>query len=101
MEDQIDDEIKDARRDAVMEVQQDIAYEHSEAQIGRVISCIVEGRIPEEGVLVARSYMDAPDVDGYVFIDTDLDMISGTPLTVEVIDAAEYDLIGRIVEDAD
>lgn len=57
---------------------------------------MIEGRI-EEGALVARSYMDAPDVDGYVFIDTDRDLESGRMVDVLITDSNEYDLIGELV----
>ena len=98
MADQISEEVKAARRDEIMEIQQEIAFEKAEAMCGREIDCMVCGRIPEDNVLVCRSYMDAPDVDGYVFVDTDADIMSGTALKVKITGAKEYDLTGEIVE---
>lgn len=96
MPDQVDEEVKADRRDAIMELQQEIAFEKANEKIGRVVRCMIEGRI-EEGALVARSYMDAPDVDGYVFIDTDRDIESGRMVDVLITDSNEYDLIGELV----
>ena len=98
MADQIPEEVKAARRDEIMEIQQEIAFEKAEAMCGREIDCMVCGRIPEDNVLVCRSYMDAPDVDGYVFVNTDADIMSGTALKVKITGAKEYDLTGEIVE---
>jgi len=98
MADQIPEDVKTTRRDEIMEIQQEIAFEKAEAMCGREIDCMVCGRIPEDNVLVCRSYMDAPDVDGYVFVDTDADIMSGTALKVKITGAKEYDLTGEIVE---
>lgn len=98
MADQIPEEVKAARRDEIMEIQQEIAFEKAEAMCGREIDCMVCGRIPEDNVLVCRSYMDAPDVDGYVFVDTDADIMSGTALKIRITGAKGYDLTGEIVE---
>ena len=97
MEEQISEEIKEERRDAIMQMQQEIAFENANEKIGRVMRVMVEGRVPE-GALVCRSYMDAPEVDGFVFVDTDLDIMSGTFLDVSIIENNEYDLIGTIIE---
>ena len=59
---------------------------------------MVEGSIPEEHVLVLRSYRDAPEVDGYVFVDTDREYMSGSILKVKISGSEEYDLIGEIVQ---
>jgi len=98
MADQIPEEVKTARRDEIMEIQQEIAFEKAEAMCGREIDCMVCGRIPEDNVLVCRSYMDAPDVDGYVFVDTDADIMSGTALRIRITGAKDYDLTGEIAE---
>ncbi len=96
---QIDDAIKEERREKIMELQQKVAFEKAASQVGRVLDCMVEGRIPEEGVLVCRSYMDAPEVDGYVFVETDADIMSGRMLPIRITGSEEYDLIGRIEVD--
>lgn len=99
MEDQVDDSLKISRRDEIMELQQEIAFEKAEDAIGKVMSVMVEGKLVADGVIVARSYKDAPDVDGYVFIDTDRDYESGTMLNVKIVDSREYDLIGEIIDE--
>ena len=95
---QIDEEVKNARRDEIMALQQEIAFEQAAALKGKVLECIVEGSIPEEHVLVLRSYRDAPEVDGYVFVDTDKEYMSGSILRVKINGSEEYDLIGEIAE---
>lgn len=98
-DEQIPQEIKEARKNEIMELQQQIAFEHCKNQIGRVMEVMIEGRLPEEGVYIARTYMDSPDIDGYVFVESDWNLISGDFITVEIIGADEYDLIGKVVED--
>ena len=98
MPDQIDDEIKEQRRDEIMALQQDIAYKKAEELKGSILECIVEGTIPGEHVLVLRSYRDAPEVDGYVFTDTDREYMSGSILKLKISGSEEYDLIGEIVQ---
>ncbi|MDE6567904.1 MAG: 30S ribosomal protein S12 methylthiotransferase RimO, partial [Lachnospiraceae bacterium] len=97
MPDQIPEKVKQDRRDEIMALQQQIAFAKSEAQIGRVLDVMVEGRLPEDRVYITRTYMDAPDVDGYVFVSTDWDLMSGDFLKVRITGADEYDLIGEIV----
>ena len=80
-----------------MEIQQEIAFEKALEKKGKELSCMVIGRLPEDNVLVCRSYMDAPDVDGYVFVDTDIDPVSGTMVDVRVTGARGYDLTGEII----
>lgn len=99
MPDQIPEEIKQQRRDEIMALQQEIVFEKSDEQIGKILDVMVEGRLPEEEVYIARTYMDAPDVDGYVFVSTDWNLMSGDFLTVRITGADQYDLIGEIVEE--
>lgn len=96
MPDQIPEEVKQDRRNEIMALQQQIAFAKSESQIGRTLDVMVEGRLPEDHVYITRTYMDAPDVDGYVFVSTDWDLMSGDFLKVRITDADEYDLIGEI-----
>ncbi|MDO4167531.1 MAG: 30S ribosomal protein S12 methylthiotransferase RimO, partial [Eubacteriales bacterium] len=98
MPDQISEEIKSSRRDEIMAIQQQIAFAKSESHIGEVLDVMVEGRLPEEDVYITRTYMDAPDVDGYVFVSTDWNLMSGDFLQVRIIGADAYDLIGEVVE---
>ena len=98
MDGQIDEEVKDARRDEIMQIQQDIAFDKSNSRVGEIYEVMIEGRLPDEGVYIARTYMDAPDVDGYVFIQSDYNLDSGDFVKVEVTRSDEYDLIAEIIE---
>ena len=98
-EQQVPQEIKEVRKNEIMEIQQQIAFAYCKEQIGRVMEVMIEGRLPEEGVYIARTYMDAPDIDGYVFVESEWNLISGDFITVEIIGADEYVLIGKVVED--
>ncbi|MGN0412902.1 MAG: 30S ribosomal protein S12 methylthiotransferase RimO [Lachnospiraceae bacterium] len=97
MPDQIEEDIKEQRRDELMELQQAIAFEKAEKMVGKRLEAVVEGYLPEDDVYVARSYMDAPGVDGYIFVYADRQLLSGDYIDVEVIDSREYDLIGKEV----
>ena len=99
MENQVPEDIAAQRRDEIMELQQEIAFEIAEEQIGRTLDVIIEGRLPEDDVYVGRTYRDAPDVDGYIFIDADRELMSGDFVQVTVTDAADYDLIGELTDE--
>ncbi len=99
--DQIPDELKEKRRDEVMELQQEIAFIKSESMVGRVLDVMIEGKVADEPAYVARTYMDAPGVDGYLFVNSDELFMSGDFVRVQVIGAAEYDLIGDVFEERD
>lgn len=98
MVEQIEEEIKASRRDEIMQIQQDIAFDKSNSRVGEIYEVMIEGKLPEEGVYIARTYMDAPDVDGYVFIQSDYNFDSGDFVKVEITRSDEYDLIGEIVD---
>lgn len=100
-EEQISEEVKEERKNEIMELQQEIAFEKCEEQIGRVLEVMIEGSLPEEGVYIARTYMDAPDVDGYVFVNSDWNLMSGDFIMVEIVGAKGYDLIGEIIDEDD
>jgi len=99
MDGQIAEEVKGIRRDELMELQQAIAFEKAEEKIGTVMTVMVEGRAVEEDVYVARTYMDAPNVDGYLFLRTSAGLMSGDFAKVLVTDSNEYDLIGEITHE--
>lgn len=99
MEDQIEEEVKEDRRDELMELQQEIAYEKASEMIGRELWCMVEGYVADEEAYVARTYKDAPDVDGYLFLQTRTELMSGDFVKVRVTGAAEYDLIGELIDE--
>lgn len=96
MEGQIPEEVKEARRAQLMELQQEISMEKGQRRIGQKMLCMIEGAIPQEGAYVARTYADAPDVDGYLFIKTGEMLMSGNFVQAVVTGAMEYDLIGEL-----
>ncbi|MBQ7775787.1 MAG: 30S ribosomal protein S12 methylthiotransferase RimO [Lachnospiraceae bacterium] len=96
MPEQIDEEVKLARQQEIMELQQEIAFEKAEEMIGRVLVVMVEGKIADEDAYVARTYRDAPNVDGYLFINTTASLMTGDLVKVQVTDYNEYDLIGEL-----
>ena len=97
MPDQVPEEVKEERRDELMLLQQEISAEKTADMVGRTLEVLVEGRIPEEGVYVGRTYRDAPEVDGYIFLNAEEDIISGDFVTAAVTGADEYDLTGDVI----
>lgn len=98
MDNQIPEEIKLDRQAELMELQQEIAFEKAENTVGQTMMIMIEGYLPEEGTYIGRSYKDAPNVDGYVFVNTDRNLMSGDFVQVKIIGSYEYDLIGEVVE---
>ena len=94
MPDQIGEEVREGRRNELMELQQEIAFEKAAEKKGQVLEAVVEGYLPEERIYVARTYMDAPNVDGYLFFEAERDIESGSFVEVEVTDSSDYDLVG-------
>lgn len=99
-EDQIPQETKEERRDEIMELQQDIAFEKCERNVGCVMEVMIEGKVDGENVYVGRTYMDAPNVDGLIFVDSDVELMSGDFAMVKVTGALEYDLIGEVYNES-
>lgn len=99
MPDQIDNDIKNDRRDEIMELQQQIAFEKSESMIGRELVTIIDGKIPDENAYVGRTYMDAPGIDGNIFINSFEELMSGDFVKVKITGSYEYDLIGEILSE--
>lgn len=98
--DQIDEAQKVLWRDEIMELQQEIAFERSEAMIGRVFQVMIEGKVADEPAYIGRTYMDAPNVDGYIFVNSGELFMSGDFVKVKVTGAAEYDLIGEVYDES-
>ena len=97
MEDQIPEEVKDDRQAELMELQQEIAFDLAEDMIGREVLVMIEGKVADENAYVGRTYKDAPNVDGLIFVNTDEELMSGDLARVKVTGAAEYDLIGELM----
>lgn len=98
--DQVPQEIKEERRDAIMELQQEIAFDHCEEMVGRILTVMIEGKVADEPAYVGRTYMDAPNVDGLIFVNADEMLMSGDFVKVKVTGAAEYDLIGEVYHES-
>ncbi len=101
MPDQIDQRVKEARRDELMELQQAVAFEKAEDMVGQVLTVMIEGKAADEDVYVGRTYRDAPGVDGYLFLRTAAELMTGDFVRAIVTDSNEYDLIGEIYYEED
>lgn len=99
MPDQVPQEIKESRRDELMELQQEIAFEKAESMKGRTILAMIEGKVEDENAYVARTYMDAPGVDGLLFINTSRQLLTGDFVRARVTGSYEYDLIGELEDE--
>ena len=97
-ENQIPEEVKLNRKDELMEMQQEVAFDLAKEMEGRELAVMVEGKVADENAYVARTYKDAPGVDGYLFINTDETLVSGDFVRVRVTGAHEYDLTGEIIK---
>ena len=97
MPDQIEESIKEDRQAELMELQQEIAFDLAERMIGKEVIVMFEGKIADENVYVGRTYMDAPNVDGLIFVETNEELMSGDFAKVRITGALEYDLIGELI----
>jgi ribosomal protein S12 methylthiotransferase len=94
---QVPDAVKRARYERVMELQQRISREHQRAMSGRRLEVLGEGRAEEtEHLLAGRHAQQAPEIDGLTYVNDGV-AYPGELVTVEVTDASEYDLVGRVV----
>lgn len=99
MENQIPQEVKEERRDAVMELQQEISYDKGSDRIGQELLVMIEGKVSGESAYIGRTYGDAPKVDGYIFVQTGELLMTGDFARVRVTGALEYDLIGELADE--
>lgn len=97
MPDQIDEEVKLDRQADLMELQQEIAFDNAQNMVGREVLVMIEGKVADENAYVGRTYRDAPNVDGLIFINTDEELLSGDFARVKVTGAVDYDLIGELL----
>jgi len=96
-EGQVDEAIKEERKESIMAMQQDIAFDFSSEMINRVVKVIIEGYIDKDDVYVARSYMDAPSIDGLVFVKSDRQLMSGDFVLAQITNSDGYDLIAEAI----
>ena len=99
MENQVPEEIKEDRRDELMGLQQEISLEKGNDRIGQELMVMIEGKVSGESAYIARTYGDAPKVDGYLFVQTGELMMTGDFAKVRVTGALEYDLIGELADE--
>lgn len=97
MPEQIEEEVKEDRQAEIMELQQEIAFDKAEDMIGREVLVMIEGKVADENAYVGRTYRDAPNVDGLIFINTNEELLSGDFARVKVTGALDYDLIGELL----
>lgn len=95
--DQVTDQQKEAWRDEIMELQEEIIFDKNQEMKDRELWVLIEGQMPQEHVYVGRTYRDAPEIDGYVFVNTDTELVSGDFVKVRILSAYEYDLIGEMI----
>ena len=95
--DQIDDDIKEDWQAEVMELQEEVIFDKNETLTGTQMYAFIEGKVADENAYVGRTYRDAPNVDGYIFINTEQELMSGDIVKVRITGAYEYDLIGEII----
>ncbi|MBQ7066264.1 MAG: 30S ribosomal protein S12 methylthiotransferase RimO [Lachnospiraceae bacterium] len=95
---QIDESVKEDRQAEIMELQQEIAFYKAEEMIGKEVLVMIEGKVADENAYVGRTYKDAPNVDGLIFVNTDEELMTGDFALVKVTGSYEYDLIGEIVK---
>ena len=99
MPDQIPEEVKEDRQAELMELQQEISFDKGNERIGKEVVVMIEGKVADENAYVGRTYGDAPNVDGYIFINTDTELMSGDLCQVHITGALEYDLIGELKDE--
>jgi ribosomal protein S12 methylthiotransferase len=95
---QIDDEVKEERKDYLLSLQKNISAEVCDKYIGKELEVIVEGKIDgEDGVYASRSYRDCYEIDGFVFFKSEEDLVAGDFYTVRIDEAGDYDLVGTLI----
>ena len=88
--------IKERRKNEIMKIQQKIAFRKAEETIGKKVTALIEGKLVEDNIFIGRTYKDAPNVDGYVFVHSDRELVTGDVVAVRITESNEYDFIGEI-----
>jgi ribosomal protein S12 methylthiotransferase len=94
--DHLEQEVKEARRDAILELQQQISTELMYQKVGKTLEVVIEEEVAGENIYVGRTMYDAPEIDGVVYVHTDRALRIGQFVMVKITDAMEYDLIGEM-----
>lgn len=95
--DQIDDEIKNARRDQLMRIQEEISADRLSSKTGQTFDVFIEGYLPDDDIYIGRTYMDAPDVDGYFYVSSDRELMTGDMIQAVCTGSGDYDLYGELL----
>ncbi len=98
-EDQVEESVKQTRKEVLMALQHTISEQLTRQKIGKTMEVIIEGKLTDEDVYIGRTYQDAPDIDGQVFIRYCGQLISGDYVSVRIVDANDYDLIGEMIDE--
>lgn len=99
LKEQIDEEVKQKRKDTIMTMQHDISVALNKQKVGKIMKVLIEGKLTEDDVYIGRTYQDSPEIDGQVFVNYGGELISGDYVQVRIIEASDYDLIGEIVDE--
>ena len=83
-----------------MELQEEVIFDKNETLTGTQMYAFIEGKVADENAYVGRTYRDAPNVDGLVFVNCDYELMSGSIVDVEIHEAGAYDLIGGVVDES-
>lgn len=94
---QVSEDLKEEWQADVMELQEEVIFDKNETMTGRELYVFIEGKVADENAYIGRTYRDAPNVDGYVFINTSEEMMTGDICKVKITGAYEYDLIGELI----
>ena len=94
---QVEQRQKETWRDEIMELQEEIIFDKNETMTGRELWVMIEGSVDGENAYVGRTYRDAPEIDGYIFVHTNETLMTGDFVKVRVTGAYEYDLIGDMI----
>jgi ribosomal protein S12 methylthiotransferase len=96
---QIDEEVKEERKECVLDIQRSVSAEICDSMIGKTLEVIVEGKLDgEDNAYCGRSYRDCYEIDGYVFFESKDELIAGDYYKIKITSASDYDLVGEIIE---
>ena len=96
MDGQISEEMKNERKDIIMDIQRNISAEKCQSFVGKELRVIIEGKLPDDNIYCARSYRDAPEIDGLVFVESSEELLTGDFADVIISSASDYDLYGSV-----
>ncbi|MCI5598392.1 MAG: 30S ribosomal protein S12 methylthiotransferase RimO [Ruminococcus sp.] len=98
MDGQIPEELKAERKEIIMDIQRNVSAEKCQSFVGKELDVIIEGKLPDDNIYCARSYRDAPEIDGLVFVESTDELLTGDFVKVEITASSDYDLYGSIKE---